>query len=75
MKTFVLQIIKFYRNIVSPILHRALGVQNACKFTPTCSEYMLEAVEKYGVFKGVMMGTKRVMSCHPFSKGGYHPVR
>ena len=46
-----------------------------CKFTPTCSNYMLEAIEVYGTFKGTFMGIKRIFRCNPFSKGGYDPVR
>jgi len=75
MKRFALGLIRFYQHIISPPLHRSLGVPNACKFTPTCSEYMYDAVDKYGAIKGSVMGIKRVLSCHPFSKGGYHPVR
>lgn len=47
---------------------------NSCRFTPTCSEYTKIAVLKYGVPKGVWLGMKRIMRCHPFSKGGYDPV-
>jgi len=45
-----------------------------CRFTPTCSEYTYEAVEKYGVLKGLSMGLKRVVRCNPWNKGGYNPV-
>jgi putative membrane protein insertion efficiency factor len=46
----------------------------ACRFYPTCSEYMLEAVRKHGVWAGVWMGIKRLGRCHPFHEGGYDPV-
>lgn len=45
-----------------------------CRFYPTCSQYALEAVEKYGVFKGTRMALIRLMKCHPFHPGGYDPV-
>jgi len=47
---------------------------NSCRFYPTCSEYAVQAVEKYGVLKGLYMGIKRVLKCHPFHPGGYDPV-
>ena len=46
-----------------------------CKFTPTCSNYMLESLEIHGTIKGTFMGIKRILRCNPFSKGGYDPVR
>ena len=45
-----------------------------CRFTPTCSEYMIEAIEKFGVIKGVKLGIKRISRCHPYGKYGYDPV-
>ena len=46
-----------------------------CRFTPTCSEYTKQAVEKYGVFKGLWLGLKRICKCHPFHEGGYDPLK
>jgi len=48
---------------------------NNCKFYPTCSEYTKQAIEKYGAFKGVFYGVKRIIKCNPFSKGGYDPLK
>ena len=58
-----------YKRHVSPLL------PPACRFTPTCSEYAVEAVERHGVLKGTALAAKRVLSCNPFSRGGYDPVR
>jgi putative membrane protein insertion efficiency factor len=58
-----------YRRFISPML------PPACRFTPSCSLYMLQAIEKYGVLRGGVMGTRRLLRCHPFSKGGFDPVR
>ena len=61
--------IRFYRRALSPLK------PPVCRFEPTCSAYTLEAVEKYGVVRGLGMGAWRILRCHPFSKGGYDPVR
>jgi putative membrane protein insertion efficiency factor len=58
----------FYHKYVSPYLPAA------CRFTPTCSEYMALAILKNGVFRGSWMGVKRIFRCHPFHPGGYDPV-
>ena len=62
-------LLRGYKRFVSPLL------PSACRFYPTCSEYMMEAVEKYGVARGVWMGVRRIGRCHPFHCGGYDPVR
>ncbi|HVX28449.1 MAG TPA: membrane protein insertion efficiency factor YidD [Parafilimonas sp.] len=61
-------LIKIYQAIISPIL----GPQ--CRFTPTCSNYALEALKKYGVFKGTWLALKRISKCHPWGGKGYDPV-
>lgn len=48
---------------------------NACRFTPTCSEYTIEALEKYGFSKGILMGIKRIAKCHPLGGYGFDPVK
>jgi putative membrane protein insertion efficiency factor len=65
----VIAVLRFYKRYLSPLL------PSACRFYPTCSEYMMEAVEKHGVMHGVWMGTKRLAKCHPFHAGGVDPVR
>lgn len=72
MKKTIIFFIKIYKKIISPIFEK-WGVQ--CKYTPTCSEYMVQAVEKYGAFKGSLLGVKRILKCNPFSKGGYDPLK
>lgn len=68
MKKLVIFIIKLYRKYLSPLKH------TKCPYFPSCSEYGLEAVSKYGVVKGGAMATWRILRCNPFSKGGYDPV-
>lgn len=60
---------RLYKLVISPML------PSACRFYPTCSEYMLEAVERHGTVRGVWMGIKRLGRCHPFHPGGVDPVR
>lgn len=62
-------LIKGYQVFVSPML------PPSCRFTPSCSLYTLQAIEKYGLLKGILMGTRRILRCHPFSKGGFDPVK
>lgn len=62
-------IIKFYRAAISPYLG------NNCRFIPTCSEYAMEAISKYGSGKGSWMMVKRILRCNPFCKSGYDPVK
>ncbi len=62
-------LIKGYRRFVSPML------PPSCRFTPSCSLYALQAIEKYGVLKGSLMGARRLLRCHPFSEGGFDPVK
>jgi uncharacterized protein len=69
MRKAVVHTLRFYKRFLSPLL------PSACRFHPTCSEYMLEAVEKYGVARGVRMGCGRLLRCHPFRQGGFDPVR
>ena len=68
MKRALLAAIRFYRRFISPLR------KPCCRYIPTCSEYALEAVEKYGPWKGSWLALKRFLRCHPFHKGGYDPV-
>ena len=68
MKSVVLAMIRLYQMTVSPLLGRA------CRFYPSCSAYTAEAVTKYGVIKGLALGGKRLLRCHPFHQGGIDPV-
>ena len=69
MKKLFLALIRFYRRSISPL------TPAVCRFTPTCSAYAYEAIEKYGAFKGGFLALKRFFRCHPFYKGDpYDPV-
>ena len=65
--------LKFYKKIFSPVLH-FLVPHSSCRFCPTCSEYGYMAIEKYGLTTGIRKALKRIIRCHPFSKGGYDPI-
>ena len=69
MKKIFIGLIKFYRKYLS-----GLKTASTCKYIPTCSEYGIEAIEKYGAFKGGLLTVWRILRCNPFSKGGYDPV-
>ena len=69
MQSVVIRALGVYKRWVSPLL------PSACRFHPTCSEYMMEAVRRYGVLRGVWLGVRRVLRCHPFHAGGFDPVR
>jgi putative membrane protein insertion efficiency factor len=68
-KSLILSGLRFYKARISPQL------PPACRYTPTCSEYAIEAIERRGVVVGGFLAAKRVISCNPFSRGGYDPVR
>lgn len=76
MKRVFLFLIKIYQKILSPDrgpFSRYL-THMRCRFHPTCSQYTYEAIEKFGVFKGIYLGSKRVLKCHPWNDGGYDPI-
>lgn len=68
MKKILIGIVNFYRKRISP------GKPPCCRFRPTCSQYALEALEKYGAAKGSWLALKRILRCNPFCRGGYDPV-
>lgn len=69
MQELVIGMLSIYKRWISPLL------PSACRFQPTCSEYMIIAVDKYGVIGGIWRGLARLLRCHPFHSGGYDPVR
>lgn len=69
MKRVVLLLLHFYQHVLAPLLPA-----NTCRFYPSCSTYMMEAVERHGAFKGFFLGSKRLFRCHPWHEGGYDPV-
>lgn len=64
----IILMVKLYQIILSPLIGRQ------CRFTPTCSNYFIEAVEKHGAIRGTVQGLWRIIRCNPFSRGGYDPV-
>lgn len=68
MKKIILLLIKLYQKYISIFLEKN------CRFYPTCSAYTYEAIEKFGIIKGIFLGIKRIIKCHPFHPGGYDPV-
>lgn len=68
MTAAALWLLRWYKRAVSPLL------PPACRYTPTCSEYALEAIERHGLARGSVLAARRVLSCHPFARGGYDPV-
>ncbi len=68
MKSLALWLIRFYRRFISPMF------PSSCRYTPTCSLYTYQAIERYGLIKGGWLGIKRISRCHPWHPGGYDPV-
>ena len=69
MKKILIAVIKFYRRLISQMK------RPCCRFYPTCEQYALTAIEKYGALRGGFMAVKRILRCNPFCKGGYDPVK
>jgi putative membrane protein insertion efficiency factor len=68
MTSLAIAIIRFYRVALSPLL------PNTCRFTPSCSEYAVLALKKYGLLRGLFLAIARVLRCNPFNHGGYDPL-
>ncbi len=68
-KVALLGLVRGYQYCISPMF------PPSCRFTPSCSTYTIQAIEKYGALRGVFLGIRRILRCHPFSRGGYDPVR
>ena len=65
----LIKLIKIYKFLISPLLG------NSCRYFPTCSEYSIESLKTYGLFKGLLLSVKRILSCHPWGSGGLDPVK
>tara|TARA_B100000035_G_C20995576_1_gene552312 strand:+ start:1007 stop:1231 length:225 start_codon:yes stop_codon:yes gene_type:complete len=66
---FFIKLIKFYRFLISPLLG------DTCRYYPTCSEYSIESLKTHGLFKGLFLSFKRILSCNPWGKSGFDPVK
>ena len=66
---FIIKLIKIYKFLISPLLG------NSCRYFPTCSDYSIESLRTYGLFKGLFLSLKRILSCHPWRDGGFDPVK
>ena len=65
----LIKIIKGYKFLISPL------IGNSCRYLPTCSDYSIEALKEFGLVKGIYVSIKRILSCHPWGKGGFDPVK
>lgn len=74
MKWGIIALIRLYQKTLSPDHGWFRSATPVCRYLPTCSEYMVSAVEKYGSITGVVLGLKRIARCHPWHAGGYDPV-
>jgi putative membrane protein insertion efficiency factor len=68
LRTVIVAPIRLYKKFLSPLL------PPSCRFHPTCSEYAMQAILRHGPIKGIWLGTRRILKCHPFHPGGYDPV-
>lgn len=78
LKRFLLSSIRFYQKVLSfdtGLIRFVFPVKSTCRYSPRCSEYMYQAISKYGILKGTYLGSKRILRCHPFYPGGYDPVQ
>ena len=69
MRELLIALLRIYKQWISPLLPAA------CRFEPTCSEYMMQAIERHGVVRGAGLGVLRLLKCNPFHAGGFDPVR
>ncbi|MFT9497757.1 membrane protein insertion efficiency factor YidD [Anaerosolibacter sp.] len=69
MKDILIWMVKIYRKYISPLK------QPSCRFYPTCSQYALDALSRYGAIKGTILSIKRILKCHPFHPGGHDPLK
>lgn len=73
-KKIILLILKIYQKIFSPDQGIFKNSRPTCRFFPSCSQYSLEAIEKFGVRGGIRLSVKRILKCHPWNRGGFDPI-
>jgi putative membrane protein insertion efficiency factor len=77
MKKIILHSIRWYQRYLSPdtgVMKALYLTDGACRFSPTCSEYTYQGIERYGILRGSILGLARIIRCHPWSKGGHDPL-
>lgn len=79
MKKIIIKLIILYQKYISPYkkyIYNVFGIKNpGCRYYPSCSSYAIDAIEKYGLIKGIVKAIWRILRCNPFSKGGYDPIK
>jgi uncharacterized protein len=74
MKTLLILLVRGYQIAISPVLHFVTGPLSGCRFSPSCSQYFIDAVRVHGALRGAWMGTRRIFRCHPWGGHGHDPV-
>lgn len=69
LRNFLINLIQCYKFLISPLFG------NSCRFLPTCSDYSIEALKTFGIFKGLFLSLKRILSCHPWGSCGFDPLK
>lgn len=74
MKLLLITLVRGYQLFISAPLHALSGPGSGCRFTPTCSRYFIQAVQTHGAWRGLILGVRRILKCHPWGSSGHDPV-